>query len=60
MNIRRFREEDAEAVSALVIKTLRISNVKDYTPELMEEVVKSQQPQNVLERAGWTHFYVAE
>ena len=60
MNIRRFREEDAEAVSALVIKTLRISNVKDYTPELMEEVVKSQQPQNVLERAGGTHFYVAE
>lgn len=60
MNIRRFRKEDAEAVSALVIKTLRISNVKDYTPELMEEVVKSQQPQNVLERAGWTHFYVAE
>ena len=60
MNIRRFREEDAEAVSALVIKTLRISNVKDYTPELMEEVVKSQQPQNVLERAGWMHFYVAE
>ncbi|SEK85112.1 Ribosomal protein S18 acetylase RimI [Ruminococcus sp. YRD2003] len=60
MEIRRFREEDAEAVSALVIKTVRISNVKDYTPELMEEVVKNMQPANILERAGWTHFYVVE
>ena len=60
MDIRRFREDDAEAVSALVIKTLRISNVKDYTPELMEEGVKNMQPANILERAGWTHFYVVE
>ena len=60
MEIRRFREDDAEAVSALIIRTIRISNVKDYPAELMEEVVKSQQPANVLHRAGWTHFYVVE
>ncbi len=60
MNIRRFKEADAEAVSAVVIKTIRISNVKDYPAELMEELVKSQQPQNILERASWTHFYVVE
>ena len=60
MNIRRFEPKDAEAVSAVVIKTIRISNVKDYPAELMEEVVKSMQPQNILERAGWTHFYVVE
>jgi len=60
MNIRRFEQQDAEAVSALVIKTLRISNVKDYPADLMEEVVKSQQPENILERAGWTHMYVVE
>ena len=60
MNIRRFKESDAEEVSTVVIKTLRISNVKDYPAELMEEVVKSQQPQNILERASWTHFYVVE
>ena len=60
MDIRRFREDDAEAVSALIIRTVRISNVKDYPAELMEELVKSQQPVNVLERAGWTHFYVVE
>ena len=60
MNIRRFETKDAEAVSAVVIKTLRISNTKDDPAELMEEVVKSQQPQNILERASWTHFYVVE
>lgn len=60
MNIRRFEAADAEAVSAVVIKTIRISNIKDYPADLMEEVVKSQQPQNILERAGWTHFYVVE
>ena len=60
MNIRRFEQQDAEAVSALVIKTIRISNVKDYPADLMEEVVKSQQPENILERAGWTHMYVVE
>ena len=60
MNIRRFKEADAEAVSAVVIKTIRISNVKDYPAELMEELVKSQQPQNIIERASWTHFYVVE
>ena len=60
MNIRRFEQQDAEAVSALVIKTVRISNVKDYPADLMEEVVKSQQPENILERAGWTHMYVVE
>ena len=60
MNIRRFEQQDAEAVSALVIKTIRISNVKDYPADLMEEVVKSQQPENILERAGWTHMYVVK
>ena len=60
MNIRRFETTDAEAVSAVVIKTLRISNAKDYPAELMEEIVKSMQPQNILERAGLTHFYVVE
>ena len=60
MKIRKFEAADAEALSALVIKTVRISNTKDYPAELMEELVKSQQPQNILERASWTHFYVVE
>ena len=60
MIIRRLKEEDAQAVSRLIITTIRISNVGDYPAELMEELVKTQTPKHVLERASWTHFYVAE
>ena len=60
MVIRRLKEEDAQAVSGLIITTIRISNVGDYPAELMEELVKTQTPEHVRERASWTHFYVAE
>ena len=60
MQVRRFNEADAQAVSALVIRTLRISNVKDYSPEDMEALAAEMQPENIISRAGWTHFYVAE
>ena len=59
MIIRRFENKDAEKVSTLIIHTVRISNIEDYSAELMEELIKHQQAENVLERAGWTHFYVA-
>ena len=60
MNIRRFSDKDAKEVSDLIIKTLMITNTKDYPVEMMEELAKRQQPANILERAGQTHFYVAE
>ncbi len=60
MNIRRFTEQDAKAVSELIIRTIRISNVRDYPAELMEELVRTETPEHVLQRAFWTHFYVAE
>ena len=60
MIIRRFTEQDAQAVSKLIITTMRISNTKDYQAELMEELVKTETPEHVLQRASWTHFYVAE
>ena len=60
MTIRRFTEEDAKAVSALIIRTIRISNARDYSVELMEELVKTETPDHVLQRASWTHFYVVE
>lgn len=59
MHIRRFEASDAQAVSDLIVKTLRISNTRDYPPELMEELVARMQPQDILGRASWTHFYVA-
>ena len=60
MIIRRLKEEDAQAVSDLIITTIRISNVGDYPAESMEELIKTQTPEHVLQRASWTHFYVAE
>ena len=60
MNIRRFKEEEANEVSDLIRNTIRISNTKDYPLELMELLIETETPEHVLERASWTHFYVAE
>ena len=58
MVIRKFENADAAAVSALIQKTLRISNIKDYSPEYIERDAQLFTPEYVIQRAGWTHFYV--
>ena len=55
---RRFKTADAAEVSALIIKTLRITNSKDYSSEYIENGVAQFTPEKVIERASWTHFYV--
>ena len=60
MTIRRFDPRDARAVSDVIITTLRISNTRDYPPDMMEELILHMQPEDILQRASWTHFYVAE
>ena len=60
MVIRRFHEDDAEKVSAMIIHTLKTSNSKDYFAEDINALEKQMQPAGILERASWTHFYVAE
>ena len=60
MNIRRFENSDAEAVSQLIRTTIHISNKKDYPAELMDALIETETPEHILERASWTHFYVAE
>ena len=60
MFIRRFRESDAENVSSMIIRTERITNSKDYSEEWINALEKRVQPSLILERAGWTHFYVVE
>ena len=60
MKIRRFAENDAEKVSAMIIRTLKTTNSKDYSEEAIKTLEKQLQPSNILERAGWTHFYVVE
>lgn len=56
MDIRKFKKNDAKEVSALIIKTLRITNIKDYSSEYIENNVKAFQPEDIVKRAGWTHF----
>ncbi|MBO4637252.1 MAG: GNAT family N-acetyltransferase [Clostridiales bacterium] len=58
MEIRRFEEKDAGAVSEVIRTTIRISNTKDYPPELMDELIKTETAEHVLGRASWTHMYV--
>lgn len=60
MLIRKFAEADAKEVSDLIIRTLMISNTKDYPAEMMAELTRRMQPEDILERARRTHFYVAE
>ena len=55
---RRFRDTDANEVSELIIKTLKTINIKDYSEDYIDNDVKMFSPSGVLERAGWTHFYV--
>ena len=56
--IRRFEESDAGAVSRLIQTTMEISNKKDYPAEMMDELIRTETPEHVLGRAGWTHMYV--
>lgn len=58
MIVRRFEDKDAEEVSVLIVTTLRITNIKDYSLEYIENAVNVLQPANILERAKCTHFYV--
>jgi len=60
MRIRPFAAADAAAVSAMIAHTLRVSNARDYTESEIAEIIRRQQPEDVLSRASWTHFYVAE
>ena len=60
MIIRPFEQTDAVAVSELIRKTIRISNVKDYPIELIEALIDTETPQHIIERASWTHFYVVQ
>ncbi|MCH5324899.1 MAG: GNAT family N-acetyltransferase [Eubacterium sp.] len=59
MNIRKFKESDAKAVSDLIIKTLRTSNIKHYSNEYIENQVRKATPEFCIERSQWAHFYVA-
>ncbi len=60
MEIRRFKESDAGAVSRLTRRTLRISNSKDYPPKIIEALYERTTPGWVTDLSRRTHFYVVE
>lgn len=54
----RFRENDAEEVSAVIERALRISNAPDYSPESIQEMIELYSAANLAEQAGNEHLYV--
>ena len=57
-NIRRFQDGDAEETAALIAKTLRTVNIKDYSEEYIEANVSSHTADVLVERAKQGHMYV--
>ena len=56
--VRKFEENDAIEVSNLIARTLRETNIKDYSFEYIENDVKKLTPECLFERSKWTHSYV--
>lgn len=56
--VRRFQAEDAEEVSALIAKTLRTVNIKDYSEEYIEANVSSHSADVLIERAEQDEFFL--
>ena len=52
--------EDGEAASAMILQTLRKTNARDYSPEIIERVASNFSPAALKELiASRTAFYVA-
>ena len=60
MTVRRFTGADAAPTSAMIARSLRDSCVRDYGETAIEALIGRLQPDDLLERAAHTHFYVAE
>ena len=56
--VRKFREEDAFAVSELIARTLVESNLKDYSQQCIDGLIESYSPQGIINKASSLHFYV--
>lgn len=58
MLVRRFEKKDAKEVSNLIIKTLRTTNIKDYSKAYIEKGVRILNAKNIIEKSRTRHFYV--
>ena len=58
MLIRLFEEKDANEVAKLIAETLRTTNIKDYSSDYIEKDIQRLNPQKLINRSKWMHFYV--
>lgn len=58
MQVRRFRAEDATAVSALVRRNFMEVNIRDYPLCEMQALFEAYSPEKILEIASQAHTYV--
>lgn len=58
MNIRRFQNEDALELAEVIATTLRTTNIKDYSPEYIENDISFLTAEKLIERSSWTNLYV--
>ena len=59
MEIRPFSPADAAKTAAMVAATLRISNGADYSPEYIEEAIRTHSAPDLIRLSQEGHFYVA-
>lgn len=57
--IRPAREDDADEISAVILRTLRETNTKDYAREIIERIEHSFSPDAVLELISKRTVFVA-
>ncbi|MET4388416.1 GNAT superfamily N-acetyltransferase [Bradyrhizobium sp. F1.4.3] len=57
--IRPALDDDADDISAVIVRALRETNAKDYTDEIIERVERSFSPGAVLELIGRRTVFVA-
>ena len=60
ITIRRFEEQDAEAVQTLIVRNFLEVNSKDYGMEIMQEVAKTYDSEKIKRIASYAHVYVFE
>lgn len=58
MIIRRFKNDDSVELANLIAKTLRTTNIKNYSPEYIENDIRFLTSEKLIERSNWMHLYV--
>lgn len=58
LEIRRFENNNATAVSGIICRNFLEVNIKDYSREKMEILAKNYNANEVLRVAGYAHMYV--